>query len=275
MIAYFFVTMVIYLLITLWEFKKFASSSLQFITSQPNKVFILLVFLTIVGFFYYLVIVQTYTRALWEDIYTQKAESFCVRDLIYLIYELENTDFISEDNGRELLRIRMKALNKKTRLLGSKLAREDISNREQIRSFYQNIAKEIDKRTGWLASPQAATTLQDLRSYFRYLSICYINEQYGDIELTSLSKTQMASKVNWKQKPSVIFLSLLWSIFIVFSLDSTLKDFIPHYEFVKLSFDISTIFLTILLTLINSGISPVLEKFEKIISFFKSINKEK
>ena len=170
----------------------------------------------------------------------------------------------------------MKALDKKTRLLGNKLAREDISNREQIRSLYQNIAKDIDERAGWLASTQAATTLQDLRSYFRDLFICYVYEQYGDIKLTSLSKTQMASKVNWKQRSSVIFLSLLWSIFIVFyldSTDSTLKDFIPHYEFVKLSVDISTIFLTILLTLINSGISPILEKFEKIINLFKPIDK--
>ena len=55
MIAYFFVTMVIYLLITLWEFKKFVRSSLQSITGQPIEILILLVSLTIMAFYIYII----------------------------------------------------------------------------------------------------------------------------------------------------------------------------------------------------------------------------
>ncbi len=120
-------------------------------------------------------------------------ESICVREIIYLLFELKNDQAISDIGIRRNIQYRLNRLAYYTLALGKRFSSLDKSNQKWLENHFSQMAAYILERERWLLAPMP-NTLEDLRKNFRNLVGIYISGNYGlfewDLSVAQQSKPE-------------------------------------------------------------------------------------
>ena len=150
--------------------------------------------------------IKSTIRGIWEGLYKQYGESFCIRESLAILYLLKRDDAIDYEYQKEDLCKRMLFLADTTKLLGERKARRYRVNRtrkREIKEHYQRMASEIEERASWLGRP-GDMTLDDLRGYFNELARDYITGRTGNFQWQDPQENNKTNLAKFKEAIALI-----------------------------------------------------------------------
>jgi hypothetical protein len=124
------------------------------------------------------------------------AESICVREILYILFELDREDSLTQPINKAVLLYRMEYLSKINLILETRINSRKV---EWLENHFKNIYEYIQERRRWVVSP-TRNTLNDLRRDFIFLANIYVSGQYGEFKweepFTETKKTQKTDKLS-------------------------------------------------------------------------------
>jgi hypothetical protein len=122
-----------------------------------------------------------------------RAESICVREVLYILFELDKEDSLMKPINKSMLLYRMDYLSKINLILETRI---NSKSNVWVDDHFKNIYEYIQERRRWVASP-TKNTLNDLRRDFIFLGNIYVSGQYGEFKWENLSlKTKNSKESN-------------------------------------------------------------------------------
>jgi hypothetical protein len=132
----------------------------------------------------------------WRIVEKIHAESICVREVLYVLFELDKEDSLTRPDSKALLAYRIEYLSKINLILGTRI---NSKNSNWVDNHFKNIYEYIQERRRWIASP-TKNTLSDLRRDFVFLANIYVSGQYGEFKwenlFTETKKIQESDKLS-------------------------------------------------------------------------------
>ena len=150
---------------------------------------IMTIFSLLVPLAYLLVPIRFLARG-WTSMYQ---ESICVRELIYLLFELQNDISSSNKDVKRNLQYRLNRLARYTRALAGNFPSPNKNNQRWAKNHFDRMSDYIQERERWLLAP-TSTTWHTLQHDFKELAEIYIGGNYGmfqwDASTSSSQKTE-------------------------------------------------------------------------------------
>ncbi|MGF1489975.1 MAG: hypothetical protein ACFBSE_23050 [Prochloraceae cyanobacterium] len=135
-------------------------------------------------------------RDVWKFLYEKYAESFCIKEIILILYLLKDKNNpIDLEDKKEDLSKRMLFLADTTKSIGERKASKYKGNKtrkKELKEHYQRMALAIEEREFWLYRP-GDTTVKDISDYFKNLAHIYITGKFGNFQW---QETQENNKTN-------------------------------------------------------------------------------
>jgi hypothetical protein len=149
---------------------------------------IALVFIGIVSFGYLVVP----TRVIARQLTNKYQESICVREIIYLLFELKNNQFSLNNGIRRNIQYRLSRLARETRGLAKHISSLSKDNQQWLDNHFGQMAAYILERERWLLAPMP-NTMNELESDLQKLASIYISGNYGSFQWDSSNVVQLKS----------------------------------------------------------------------------------
>ncbi|MEM0980352.1 MAG: hypothetical protein AAGH78_08765 [Cyanobacteria bacterium P01_H01_bin.58] len=124
------------------------------------------------------------------------AESHCIRELIYILIDLNRYDAVHNPRIKIRLLNRIEHFSMMTLLIPSRYQNNEINKSWMDRHFWF-LSLHIKERGRWLSAP-SQNTIIILRNDFRDLLNIYISGQYGKFEWANIPTSEIKTKVNKK-----------------------------------------------------------------------------
>ena len=187
---------------------------------------------------------ETIIKQILDDFYLNSVDSFCVRELIYIEFELNNSDSWFKIENREMLNQRMQRLADLTRLLGKRFSKKDKENKRH----YEIIAFYLETKANKLlrSHEDVLKNLNNLRNEFNnHITQYYVERQYGlaycyvttqNSYLQNYMVDVDKKKFKYKQTIKIVPIALWIFIFLLLLIaliDSSRLPLLPNNNFTK------------------------------------------
>ncbi len=205
-------------------------------------------------------------------------ESLCIRELIYLLFDLSRDDANHRIDIRKILSYRIEYIAKLTLLIPEQYQTKNQEHKDWIKQHFENIYAYIMERGRWILAP-TETTLSYLRDDFYKLTYVYLTGSYGDFQWQpTLIKTQGDIPLNFRGKLSKYLLIItnysrfLIPLLLMIAYLSKWQNLIPYNE--SYARIVNYIFWAWLLVTLDITLKlGILESFMKIVKLIRDLAK--
>lgn len=108
-------------------------------------------------------------------------ENICVREALFILFELKNEQAISDAEIRRNIQYRLNRLAYYTLGLAGRFASQNKNNQQWLENHFGQMAAYIQERERWILAPQP-TTREQLNAELEKLAAIYISGNYGSFQ---------------------------------------------------------------------------------------------
>lgn len=201
-------------------------------------------------------------------------ESLCVREILYLLFDLSRNDVLHNPERKKLLLYRTNSLARMTNLIAKRNFIREPEIQDWIDIHFSSISLYIRERERWIVSPNE-TTLENLRNDFFKLFHIYLSGKYGEFQWTNREEKALIEEPRDGKKILKVIFRLLGFVVPLITLGLYLWKPGLFPDNIQQNFDsqvVGLIFAAWLFVTLDINLKlGILEQFLKILKGLKDI----